>query len=41
MNEELGQTNTQKEERLAGSSTEDVIRKSSKAIFMLSANRKT
>lgn len=40
-NEQLGQTNTQKAERLAGTSTEDAIRKISEAIFVLSTNRKT
>lgn len=39
-NEELGQTNTQKAERRAGTSTEYAIRKSSEAILMLSTNRK-
>lgn len=40
-NEELGQINTKKEERLAETSAEDVITKISKAILILSTNRKT
>jgi hypothetical protein len=40
-NEEAGQTNTRKEEKLDGTSTEDDIRKSSQESFVLSTDRKT
>jgi hypothetical protein len=40
-NEEAGQTNTQKEEKLARTSTEDAIKKSSQIAFILSTDRKT
>jgi hypothetical protein len=41
MCEEVEQTNTWKEEKLAGTSTEDAIRKSSQAAFILSSDRRT
>jgi hypothetical protein len=40
-NEEVEQTDTQEEEKLAGTSADDAIRKSSQATFILSSDRKT
>jgi hypothetical protein len=40
-NWEVGQTNTRKEEKFAGTSTEGTIRKSSQAPFTLSTDKKT
>jgi hypothetical protein len=40
-NEEVGQTNKRKEEKLAGTSIEDAIRRSSHATFISSTNRRT
>jgi hypothetical protein len=40
-NEEVRQGNSRKEEKLAGTSTVDAIRKSSQASFILSIDRKT
>jgi hypothetical protein len=40
-NDEVGHTNTREEEKLAGTSTMDTIRKSSKATFILRVERKT
>jgi hypothetical protein len=39
-NEEVGQTNTRKEGKVAGTSTEDAIRKSSQPNFISSTDRK-
>jgi hypothetical protein len=39
--EEVGQANIRKEEKFAGTSAEDSIRKSSQANFILSIDKKT
>jgi hypothetical protein len=40
MNEEAEQTDTRREENLAGTSTEDATRRSSQATFILPAEKK-